>query len=47
MVIGALTPAGALSEGAEATAEASEAQDARMARFSATDNDRLATTSFG
>ena len=34
MVTGALRPAGARSDGQEAIAAASDAQDARMARFS-------------
>src|ERR1700749_3440499 len=35
MVTGAFSPSGALSDGQDAIAEASEAHDARMARFSA------------
>ena len=47
MVTGALRLAGARSEGQEAIAEASDAQDARMARFSETDSEESATTSLG
>ena len=35
MVTGAFNPSGALSDGQDAIAEASEAHEARMARFSA------------
>ena len=47
MVTGALSPVGALSAGHEAIADASDAQDARMARFSAVERRGCATTSFG
>ena len=47
MVTGALRPAGARSAGQEAIAEASEAYDARIARFSEIDNVGCARTSFG
>jgi hypothetical protein len=43
----ALRPAGARSEGQEAIAEASDAQDARIARFSETDSEEAARTSRG
>jgi hypothetical protein len=39
MVTGALKPAGARKAGQEAIAEASDAQDARMARFSEIDSE--------
>jgi hypothetical protein len=47
MVTGALRPAGARSEGQEAIAEASDAQDARIARFSENDSEECARTSRG
>ena len=47
MVTGALRPVGALSAGHEAIADASDAHDARMARFSAIDRCGCATTSLG
>ncbi|MGY4382630.1 hypothetical protein ACVWZ3_010333 [Bradyrhizobium sp. i1.3.6] len=47
MVTGALSPAGARKEGQEAIADASDAQDARMARFSETESERSASTSLG
>jgi hypothetical protein len=47
MVTGALSPAGALSAGQDAIADASDAHDARMARFSEMDNEGCANTSFG
>ena len=47
MLTGVLSPSGARSAGHEAIAEASEAQEARMARFSASVRDGCATTSLG
>ena len=47
MLTGALSPSGARSAGQDAIAEASEAQDARMARFSGSVRDGCVTTSFG
>ena len=47
MLTGALSPSGARNAGQEAIAEASEAQDARMARFSGSVRDGCVTTSFG
>ena len=47
MLTGAFSPSGARSAGHEAIAEASDAQDARIARFSASDRDGCATTSLG
>ena len=41
MVTGVLRLAGARSEGQEAIADASDAQDARMARFSETDSEEF------
>ena len=46
-VTGALRPAGARNAGHEAIADASDAQDARMARFSETDSEASVRTSFG
>ena len=45
MVTGALRPAGARNAGQEAIAEASDAHEARMARFSATDSEACVRTS--
>ena len=47
MLTGALSPSGARSAGHEAIADASEAQDARIARFSASVRHGCATTSLG
>ena len=47
MVTGAFNPAGALSEGHDAIAEASEAQEARIALFSERLSEAWATTSLG
>jgi len=47
MVTGALRPAGARSAGQDAIADASDAHDARMARFSDIDSEGFATTSLG
>src|SRR5438270_6309442 len=47
MVTGAFSPVGALNDGQEAIAEASEAQDARIALFSDRLSEALATTSLG
>jgi len=47
MVTGALGPAGARSAGQKAIADASDAQDARMARFSETESEVFASTSRG
>jgi hypothetical protein len=47
MVTGALRPTGARSEGQEAIADASNAQDARMARFFETDSEGCVRTSLG
>lgn len=47
MVTGALSPVGALSAGQEAIADASEAQDARIARFSDIDSEGCSSTSLG
>jgi hypothetical protein len=47
MVTGALRPAGARNAGQEAIADASDAQDARMARFSDTESEGCVRTSFG
>lgn len=47
MVTGALRLAGARSEGQEAIADASDAQDAKMARFYETDSEASARTSLG
>ena len=47
MLTGAFSPSGARSAGHEAIAEASEAQEARIARFSASVRHGCATTSLG
>jgi hypothetical protein len=47
MLTGAFSPSGARSAGQEAIAEASDAHDARIARFSASVRDGCATTSLG
>jgi hypothetical protein len=47
MVTGSLRPEGARSAGQEAIADASDAHDARMARFSEIDSEGCARTSFG
>src|ERR1043165_7148939 len=47
MLTGAFRPAGARSAGQDAIADASEAQEARIARFSANVRSGCATTSLG
>jgi len=47
MVTGAFSPSGARSEGQDAIAEASDAQEARIARFSERLRSGWATTSRG
>jgi hypothetical protein len=47
MVTGALSPAGGLNDGQEAMADASDAQDARIARFSEVESEGFASTSLG
>ena len=47
MLTGAFSPSGARSSGHEAIAEASEAQEARIARFSASVRSGCETTSLG
>lgn len=47
MLTGALRPAGARSEGQDAIADVSDAQDAKMARFSETESVGSDSTSFG
>ena len=47
MVTGAFRPSGARSDGQDAIAEASEAHEARMARFSASVRPEWETTSRG
>lgn len=47
MVTGALSPVGALRAGQDAIADASDAHDASMARFSEMDSDGWVNTSLG
>jgi hypothetical protein len=47
MLTGAFSPSGARSAGQEAIAEASDAHDSRIARFSASERDGCVTTSLG
>jgi hypothetical protein len=47
MVTGALRPFGARSAGQDAIADASDAHEAKMARFSETDSERCVRTSLG
>ena len=47
MVTGAVRSAGARGAGQDAIADASDAQDARMARFSEIDSEGFARTSLG
>lgn len=47
MVTGAFSPTGALNDGQEAMADASDAQDARIARFSEVESEGCASTSLG
>ena len=47
MVTGAFSPAGALNDGQEAMADASDAQDAKIARFSEVESEAFVSTSRG